>query len=161
MRLVVLNEYWWSKYQEICQHRDLVVPWPSRTAILAAEGKELVAGVMAYDTSGPHVFFEHLVTNETAILGVRHAAVKLMAEEMVRYCRTSGKIPHILVRHLGIANILASVGLQPSGAWSMTCKVEDLDGKEEENAAPGNSRRGRSRPATLAEVAGGDPTYGA
>ncbi len=128
---------------------------------MVGSGSELVAGVLSYDTTGPHVFFEHLVTNQTAGIKLRHQAVRMMAEEMVRYCRTSGKIPHVLVRHLGIANILASVGLQPSGAWSMTCKVEDLDGKEEENPAPGNPRRGRSRPATLAEVADGDSTYGA
>lgn len=126
MKLVSISDYWWGKYQELCEYRKAPVPWPVRTCLFVAEGKELVAGVLIYDTNGPHVFFEHLVTNETASLKARHEAVWMMAEEMVRHCRTIGKIPHILVAHKGIERVLSRVGLKRSGAWSITCTAEAL-----------------------------------
>lgn len=97
---------------------------------LVAEGDDLVAGVCIYDTTGPHLFFEHLVTNETAPLRLRHAAVKLMAKEMISYARTVGKIPHVLVRLKGIEKVLRSVGLVPSGLQSMTCPFPLLEGSD-------------------------------
>jgi hypothetical protein len=130
MRLVCVSEAWWGKYTDLLFQRKAPAPWPTRTVLFVAEGNELVAGVCIYDTTGPHLFFEHLVTNETAPLRLRHGAVKLMAKEMVSYARTVGKLPHILVKHKGIERILRSVGLVPSGAWSFTCPFSTLEGKE-------------------------------
>ena len=135
MRLVCVTQEWWGKYLEVLFHRKAPEPWPTRTMLLVAEGTELVAGVCIYDTTGPHIFFEHLVTNETASGRMRSQAVKMMAKEMVSYARTVGKIPHVLVHHKGIERILKSVGLVPSGAWSMTCPLSLLEGKDESQAS--------------------------
>lgn len=124
MRLVSVTQEWWSKYVEICESRGALVSWPTKTALFVAEGRELVAGVLIYDTSGPHIFVEHLVTNETATLRQRHGAVKMMAKELMSYARTVGKIPHILVRHKGIERVLMSVGMVSSGCRGMTCPLE-------------------------------------
>jgi hypothetical protein len=126
MRLVCVTQRWWDKYVEICEHRKVPYPWATKTALFAAEGDDLVAGVLIFDTTGPHLFFEHLVTNETATLKQRHEAVTMMAKEMMSYSRTVGKIPHIIVRHKGIERVLKKVGLVSSGAWSMTCPLEAL-----------------------------------
>lgn len=137
-----MTEYWWSKYAECLEHRNSPVPWPHKRAIMVAEGTELLAGALIYDTDGPHLFAEHLVTNQTATLRSRHLAVALMAQELVRYARTVGKLPHVLVRHKGIEKILRSVGMVPSGAWSLTMGMDKLDGREitqEARASEGSS----------------------
>lgn len=132
MRLVCANSDWLAKYQEMCEHRNLPFsPWPSRLALLAAEGRELVAGVMAYDTSGAFVVFEHLVTNETAPLRMRWAAVDLMAGEILAMCRVLNKLPMILVRSRGIASILKRHGLQSTGAVSYGCAYSQLEKHDE------------------------------
>lgn len=126
MRLVCITQHWWDKYAEIHQHRETICPGPHRTGLFVAEGDELVAGVLIYDTNGPHLFFEHLVTNETASPRKRYEAVKMMAKEMISYSRTVGKVPHIIVRHKGIERILKKVGLVEYGAKAMTIPLEKL-----------------------------------
>jgi hypothetical protein len=96
-------------------------------ALLAAEGLELIAGVMVYDSTGPFLFFEHLITNETAPARTRWAAVSLMAEEMMSMCRHVGKVPQVTVRHTGIKKILKRAGLVSFGAEVMTCGFERLE----------------------------------
>jgi hypothetical protein len=157
MRLVCVTREWWSKYCEALFHRGAPEPWPTKTMLLVAEGSELVAGVCIYDTTGPHVFFEHLVTNETATGRMRSQAVKMMAKEMVSYARTVGKIPHVLVHHKGIERILKSVGLVPSGAWSMTCPLSLLEGKDE-SQVPGKYSHGVTDSEAPGEALGGDAT---
>lgn len=160
MRLVSVSEAWWVKYVDICFHRKYTAPWPTRTMFLVAEGDELVSGVCIYDTAGPHVFFEHLVTNETAPLRLRHAAVKLMAKEMISYARTVGKIPHILVRLKGIERILRSVGLVPSGLQSFTCPIETLEGKNEHPFHSAKHPRSQPNSAHAVQASEGDPEDG-
>jgi len=111
MRLVCVTPHWWNKYVEVCEHRRAPVGYPTKAGLFVADRDELVAGVLIYDTNGPHLFFEHLVTNQTATLRQRHEAVTMMAKEMLPYCRTMGKFPHIAVRHKGIQRILESVGM--------------------------------------------------
>lgn len=128
MRLVCVTEDWIRKYQELCEQRQLnFIPWLSPRALMVAEGKDLVAGVMVYDSTGPFLFFEHLVTNETATHRQRWAAVDLMASEVLVMCRHAGKLPQIIVRHKGIAKILRRHGLRPTGAESFTCTINNLE----------------------------------
>lgn len=126
MKQVCVTQRWWDKYVEICEHRKCLVSWPTKTALFMAEGDELVAGVLIYDTSGPHVFFEHLVTNQTAPLKLRHEAVRKMAELMMSHCLTIGKLPQIVVKHRGIGQILRKAGLENSGCWHMSCSGEQM-----------------------------------
>jgi len=128
MRLVSATEEWVRKYLELAQDRNLPFTiWPSRMALLVAEGKDLVAGVMVYDSTGPFLFFEHLVTNETASYRIRHRAVSLMAGEMMNMCRLMGKVPQVAVKHRGVMKILERVGLRMPGAFMMTCGFNQLE----------------------------------
>lgn len=128
MRLVCATAEWVNKYAQLCDDRQLGISvWPSRLCLLVADGKELVAGVMVYDTSGPFLFFEHLVTNETASLRQRHKAVEMMAGEMVSMCRHLAKVPMVLVRHQGLKRILKRYGLNSPGAEVMTCPFYALE----------------------------------
>lgn len=159
MRLVCATEEWLGKYLEVAEHRNVGFRiWPSRMALLVAEGKELVAGVMAYDTSGPFLFFEHLVTNETAPLRKRWEAVSMMATEMVSMCRHQGKVPQIAVRHRGVEKILERVGLQRPGAYMMTCAFHHLETNDYEKPLDAfkHSRR-ISRAAPTERVPAGNP----
>lgn len=128
MRLVCVTQRWWDKYIEICEHRKALVPWATKTALFVAERDELVAGVLIYDTQGPYLFFEHLVTNQTATYRQRHQAVQMMAKEMMSYSRTVGKVPLINVQdsHKGLQRALRRAGLQTTGARTMTCPIELL-----------------------------------
>lgn len=133
MKLVCATPEWLGKYNDLVHQRNLAfVPWPSRLALLVAEGRELVAGVMVYDSTGPFLFFEHLITNETAPARMRWAAVTLMAEQMIAMCRMLGKVPQITVRHRGIKRILERVGLVAPGALVMTCSFDQLETHEYE-----------------------------
>lgn len=128
MKLVCLTNDWVRKYNELCEHRNLgYEPWPSRLGVLIAEGKELVAGVMVYDSTGPFLFFEHLVTNETASLKDRYRAADLLVGECVRMCRLMGKVPMVQVRHKGIKRLLEKHGLVAPGAFFMTCHFGNLE----------------------------------
>lgn len=128
MRLVCATEEWLRKYLELAKDRQLPFdPWPSRMALLVAKGKELVAGVMVYDSTGPFLFFEHLITNETASYRTRHQAVSLMADELVSMCRHFGKVPQVAVRHRGVKKILERAGLRMPGAFMMTCAFNHLE----------------------------------
>jgi hypothetical protein len=117
--------------------------------LLVAEGKELVAGVMVYDSTGPFLFFEHLVTNETASLRDRWRAVSLMAGEMMTMCRHVGKLPQVAVKHWGIQRILERAGLQMPGAKMMTCAFYQLETNDYEkpfDAAKPSRRLSRAAP---------------
>lgn len=128
MRLVCANEDWLGKYQDLCSQRDLPFkPWPSRLALLAAYGNELVAGVMVYDSAGPFLHFQHLVTNPKAPIKLRWAAVDLMASEILTLCRHMNKLPMVLVSHKGIAKILKRHGLQDSLATNFSCHYSQLE----------------------------------
>ncbi len=128
MKLVCATEEWLGKYQDLAFQRNLGFrPWPSRLALLVADGPELIAGAMVYDSTGPFLFFEHLITNETAPARMRWAAVSLMAEDMMSMCRHFGKVPQITVRHKGLVKILKRAGLQWPGAIVMTCGFERLE----------------------------------
>ncbi len=150
MRLVCATEEWLGKYLEVAKQRDIGFQiWPSRMSLLVAEGRNLIAGVMVYDSTGPFLFFEHLVTNESASLRARHRAVSLMADEMVSMCRHFGKVPQVSVRHRGIRAILERVGLQAPGATVMTCAFHHLETHDYEkpfNASPTARRLSRSAP---------------
>ncbi len=128
MRLVCATEQWLGKYQELARARNLgFQPWPSRMAILAVDGQDLLAGVMVYDSTGPFLFFEHLITNPDVSPRARWAAVSSMAEEMMSMCRHFGKVPQVTVRHKGIKRILERVGLVWPGAGVMTCGFDQLE----------------------------------
>jgi hypothetical protein len=128
MRLVCATEEWLRKYLALAEDRKLPFTiWPSRMALLVAEGKDLVAGVMVYDSTGPFIFFEHLVTNETATHRQRHRAVSMMADELMNMCRLLGKVPQVAVKHRGLQRILERVGLQMPGAFMMTCAFNQLE----------------------------------
>lgn len=160
MRLVCATEQWLGKYQDLAFQRNLGFrPWPSRLALLVAEGQELIAGVMAYDSTGPFIFFEHLITNETAPARMRWAAVSLMAEEMMTMCRHFGKVPQITVRHKGIKRILERVGLVWPGAGVMTCGFDQLETNDYEKLPffTAQHPRSSSRSAITERVPPGDP----
>lgn len=128
MKLVCVTEHWMRKYQELFRERELgYVPWASRQALFVAHEDELVAGVMVYDTSGPFLFFEHLVTNPKVTPKRRWMAVDIMAGEMMTMCRHAGKLPQVIVKHRGIAQILKRYGLRETGAVSLTCEIKDLE----------------------------------
>lgn len=128
MRVVCVTNEWGRKYLEMCDHRGLTyVPWLSRTAVYIAEGQELVAGVQVYDTTGPFMFFEHLVTNETATPRQRYEAVDLLIAECLTMCRIFGKLPQVVVRHHGIKNLLRKHGLEMPGAFLMSCPISNVE----------------------------------
>lgn len=133
MRLVCGTPEWISKYSELCKDRQLgYEPWPSRLTVFIAEGKELVAGVMVYDTTGPFLFFEHLVTNPEAPLKLRFRAVNLLVEECLSMCRHLGKLPQVMVQHAGIKRILEKHGLVAPGAFCMTCHFANLETNDQQ-----------------------------
>lgn len=139
MRLVCATEEWVRKYLELAEDRKLPFTiWPSRMALLVAEGKDLVAGVMVYDSTGPFLFFEHLVTNETASYRTRHRAVSLMADELINMCRLMGKVPQVAVKHRGLEKILERVGLRKPGAFMMTCAFNQLEKHDYERSPQEN-----------------------
>ena len=127
MRLVCCTEPWLGKYKDLCFQRAGFEPWPSRLGLLVADGPELIAGVMAYDTTGPFVFFEHLVTNETAHPRLRWAAVDMIAGEVLNVCRLMGKMPQMLIRHKGIERIIKKHGLQSTKAVAWSCAFQNLE----------------------------------
>ncbi len=160
MRLVCATEEWLGKYQDLAFQRNLgFKPWPSRLALLVAEGQELIAGVMVYDSTGPFLFFEHLITNETAPARNRWAAVSMMAVEMMQMCRHFGKVPQVTVRHKGIKKILERVGLQWPGAGVMTCGFDQLETHDYESIPFFTPQRSRYRQnsAPTDRVPPGDP----
>lgn len=155
MRLVCATEEWLGKYLEVARHRRVPFNiWPSRTALLVADNvrdmDQLVAGVMVYESTGPFLFFEHLVTNLYATKKQRHRAVSLMATEMMSMCRHFGKLPQIAVKPgSGVEKILERVGLQKPGAVMMTCAFYHLETHDYEkpfNASPTARRLSRSAP---------------
>jgi hypothetical protein len=152
MRLVCATEQWLGKYQDLAFQRNLgYKPWPSRMALLVAEGMELIAGVMVYDSTGPFLFFEHLITNGKVPSRTRWAAVSLMAEEMMTMCRHFGKVPQVTVRHKGIKKILKRAGLVSFGADVMTCGFERLETNDYQKLpyfAPQHPHRGEDSAAT-------------
>lgn len=159
MKLVCGTEQWLGKYQGLVEKRALGYrPWPSRLTLLVAEGQELIAGVMVYDSTGPFLFFEHLVTNPDFPARARWAAVKLMAVQMVEMCRHFGKVPQVTVRHKGIRRILESVGLVWPGAGVMTCSFESLERHDEQVPFPSPQRPGhRPDSAPTDRVPPGEP----
>lgn len=160
MKLVCATEQWLGKYQDLAFRRGLgFKPWPSRMAILVADGMELVAGVMVYDSTGPFLFFEHLITNETAPPRMRWAAVSMMAVEMMEMCRHFGKVPQVTVRHKGIKKILERVGLVWPGAGVMTCGFDKLEKHDYESIPFFTPQRTRncSHSAPTDRVPAGDP----
>ncbi len=163
MKLVCATEQWLGKYQELGVKRKLgFQPWPSRMAILVAEGLELVAGVMVYDSTGPFLFFEHLITNPSMPSRTRWAAVNLMAEEMMVMCRHFGKVPQITVRHKGVKRILERAGLVWPGVGVMTCGFDQLETHDYQKLpyfAPQHPRRGSDSAPTDRPPAG-DPANG-
>lgn len=165
MRLVCASEHWLRKYLELAQDRKLPFDiWPSRFALLVAEGEDLVAGVMVYDSTGPFLFFEHLITNETATFRARHRAVSLMAQEMMSMCRHFGKVPQVAVKDTSLKKILERVGLRLPGAFMMTCNFTHLENNDYETRsykdpqfhAP-QSPGGRSSAAPTEPAPAGDP----
>lgn len=156
MRLVCGTEEWARKYLEICEHRELpFTPWMCRNPILVADGKELIAGVMVYDTAGPFVFFEHYVTNQTATLRQRYRASDLVAQEVVNVSRALGKLPQVIIKHKGIQRFLERYGLRVTGAYSMTCTLKDLEKHEQTDpTAPHHANRRQS------SAPPGDPAEG-
>jgi hypothetical protein len=155
MRLVSATADWLSKYQELAKDRKLgYEPWPSRLAVMVAEGQDLVAGVMVYDSSGMFLFFEHLLTNETASLRQRYEAVDLLVGECIHMCRIFGKIPQVVVRHNGIKRILEKHGLFGYSAQVMTCSFGNLEKHEKPFAARKHSRRRKDSAPTERAPAG-------
>lgn len=127
MRLVSATEEWIRKYLELAELRQLGFrPWPSRLALLVAHGDDLVAGVMVYDSTGPFLFYEHLITSPLLPARQRWEAVTMMAEEMISFCRHFGKVPQIAVNHRSLKKILSRVGLQAASVL-MTCGVNQLE----------------------------------
>lgn len=150
MRLVCTTEPWLDKYKDLCFQRAGFKPWPSRLGLLVADRDELIAGVMAYDTSGPFIFFEHLVTNETAPARMRWNAVEMMAGEILPMCRMVGKLPQVLVRHKGIERILKRHGLQSTTAVAFSCPFSNLEKHDYEiPIATPEFARGIPHPASL------------
>lgn len=128
MRSVCVSEEWARKYQEICEQRDLPYkPWISRLAVYIAEGRDLVAGVQVYDTTGPWLFFEHLVTNQTASPRLRLRAVDLLIREGLAMCRLFGKLPQVTVQTRGIKSLLKKHGFLDPYAQMMTCPLSNLE----------------------------------
>ncbi len=159
MRLVCATPEWMSKYDDIWSNRQMGYQyWPSRLALMVAEGRELVAGVMVYDSTGPFLFFEHLVTNETAPLRTRYAAVDLLAEESLRMCRMMGKVPQITVRYRGLQRILEKHGYVAPGAIVMTCHFGQLETHDYEIPLPTSKHPRRFPDSAATERApAGDP----
>lgn len=157
MKAVCVTDEWARKYLEMCEHRGLTyVPWLSRTAVYIAEGKELICGVQVYDTTGPFMFFEHLVTNETATPRQRYEAVDMLIAEGLTMCRIFGKLPQVVVRHSGIKNLLRKHGFEMPGAFLMSCPISNVE-KPHVPVTASESTHRRSRTAPTIPAPQGDP----
>lgn len=157
MRVVCVTDEWARKYLEMCEHRGMTYkPWLSRTAVYIAEGRELVCGVQVYDTTGPFMFFEHLVTNETATARQRYEAVDMLIAEGLTMCRIFGKLPQVVVRHHGIKNLLRKHGFEMPGAFLMSCSISNVEKTHVPVTAPAIAHR-RSRSAPTIPAPFGDP----
>lgn len=133
MRSVCVSDDWSRKYLALCKARELTyVPWLSRMAVYIVEGETMLCGVQVYDTTGPFLFFEHLVTNPDVSPRVRYAAAYLLIEEGMNMCRMFGKYPQVVVRHVGIKNLLKRHGFFHPGTILMTCELSNLEKHDEE-----------------------------
>ncbi len=157
MRVVCVTDDWARKYLEMCEHRNLpYTPWLSRLAVYIAEGRELICGVQVYDTTGPFMFFEHLVTNETASPRERHKAVDMLIAEGLTMCRIFGKLPQVVVRHKGIDSLLRKHGFEMPGAFLMSCTISNVEKNHVPYHAAEHPRR-RANSAPTERAPAGDP----
>jgi hypothetical protein len=157
MKVVCVTDEWARKYLEMCEHRGMTYqPWLSRLAVYVAEGKELICGVQVYDTTGPFMFFEHLVTNETASPRQRYEAVDLLIAEGLTMCRIFGKLPQVVVRHHGIKNLLRKHGFEMPGAFLMSCPLSNVEKSHVPVTSP-KPARSWSRAAPTIPSPPGDP----
>ena len=155
MRTVCVTDEWARKYLEMCDHRGMTyAPWLSRLAVYVAEGKELLCGVQVYDTTGPFMFFEHLVTNETATARQRYQAVDMLIAEGLTMCRIFGKLPQVVVRHKGIDSLLRKHGFEMPGAYLMTCPISNVEKIHVPFYGPQHSHRGARSAPTLPAPSG-------
>lgn len=150
MKAVCVTDEWARKYLEMCEHRGLTyIPWLSRLAVYVAEGKELICGVQVYDTTGPFMFFEHLVTNETAAARQRYQAVDMLIAEGLTMCRIFGKLPQVMIRHQGIDSLLRKHGFQRDHAYAMTCPLSNVEKHHVPVYGPQHPHRSSRAAATI------------
>jgi hypothetical protein len=88
----------------------------SGLAVCTAQGVFL-AGVGLYDTTGPWMLGEHLVTNPMASARLKHRAVLALGYAALAHCTAAKKVPLVLARSRGIALTLLRLGftVQPGG----------------------------------------------
>lgn len=158
MRQVCVSDDWSRKYLELCKVRELTyVPWLSRLAVFIVEGDTLLCGVQVYDTTGPFLFFEHLVTNPSIPHKQRHKAADLLIREGMNMCRMFGKYPQVVVRHGGIKKLLMRHGFFHPGTILMTCELSNLEKHDEEPLYAPKFARSLSRAAPTEPSPPGDP----
>ena len=159
MRIVCVSDDWSRKYLKLCKAREMTyTPWLSRLAVYVVEGDVMLCGVQVYDTTGPFLFFEHLVTNPAVSPRLRYAASDLLIEEGMNMCRMFGKYPQVVVRHGGIKNLLKKHGFFHPGTILMTCDLSNLEKHDYEKPiyARATARR-LSRSAPTEPSPPGDP----
>jgi hypothetical protein len=133
------------------------IPWLSRLAVYVVEGDVMLCGVQVYDTTGPFLFFEHLVTNPAVSPRFRYAAADLLIEEGMNMCRMFGKYPQVVVRHGGIKNLLKKHGFFHPGTILMTCEMSNLEKNDEDSVYAAKLARRLSRSAPTEPSPAGDP----
>lgn len=158
MKAVCVSDAWSRKYLELCKARELpYTPWLSRLAVYIVEGDTLLCGVQVYDTTGPFLFFEHLVTNPAVSARVRYAAAYLLIEEGMHMCRVFGKYPQVVVRHGGIKSLLEKHGFFHPKTIVMTCELSNLEKHDEEPFYAAKFTRRLARAAPTEPSPAGDP----
>jgi hypothetical protein len=158
MKTVCVTDEWSRKYLELCEARELAYkPWLSRMAVYVVEKGTMVCGVQVYDTTGPFLFFEHLVTNPDVSPRERYAAVSFLIEEGMNMCRMFGKYPQVVVRHGGIKNLLKKHGFFHPGTILMTCELSNLEKNDEEPVYAHKFARSVARAAPTEPSPAGDP----
>lgn len=121
LRLLPLNAHIWKQYTMFRGARGMKPPTIQPDGVwVGLSDWTLVAGVLLYPTPGEYVFAENLVTNPMAPARLRHGAVNVVIDGVLRYAAMRGKHPFVIVRHRSIAKMLQKWGFvtQPGVAMS-------------------------------------------
>lgn len=88
--------------------------------ILIADGRGLICGCGLFPTAGPYVLAEHLATNPSAPMRLRHRAVSALLRTLKAYCAMRAKHPIAIIRHRSLVRLLAREGFSAQSAVVMS-----------------------------------------
>lgn len=112
----------WKLYEGLCLARGLVVPpYPTELVLVVSDQGDALAGACLYETEGPWVMGEHLVTSATADPVDTGRALQECIEGTQAYAMEAGKslVSGITPK---LARVVERLGFKPTGGvqyvWS-------------------------------------------